>query len=73
MMLSFSLYLDVLDSRIEAESVPALVAFFADMFVTCKHFDLIAWERWEMVPPDSLEPQLEAYRERWYEIRTAWV
>ena len=61
-VLSDRFIIDVLDSTIEAESVPALSAFFAN--VTRAKFGSSAWCGMQMVKP----PGWEVHQERWNEV-----
>ncbi|KAF8441755.1 hypothetical protein L210DRAFT_3760254 [Boletus edulis BED1] len=55
--------IDVLDSAIEEESVPAIAAFFAALKPSPNvHFD--AWSSGDMVKP----PGWEVYRDRWLDV-----
>ena len=56
-----ALFIDVLDSVIEEESVPAIGAFFAGIAQYCTGFILISWGAVAVVGP----PDVEEYRHRW--------
>ena len=57
------LFVDVLDSIIEVDSVPAIIAFFTAIASHSK-FAFSAWEGDGMVTP----PSWETYKDRWYDI-----
>ncbi|KAF8441724.1 hypothetical protein L210DRAFT_3644963 [Boletus edulis BED1] len=58
------LYIDVLDSIIEADSVPAITAFFAGITSCCKFVNSYAWIGGLFVKP----PGWEVYSDRWEDI-----
>ncbi|KAF8547953.1 hypothetical protein OG21DRAFT_1449763 [Imleria badia] len=58
-----SAYINVLDSIIEAESVPAVAAFFARI-APAPNFTLRAWGSWDM----AKRPGREVYKDRWDEV-----
>ena len=62
MTLPDTLKIDVLDSAIEARSVPALVAFFDG--ITRFQYIYRAWRGEQMVKP----PGWELYRQRWHNV-----
>ncbi|KAF8415819.1 hypothetical protein L210DRAFT_3767970 [Boletus edulis BED1] len=56
-------YINVLDSVIEADSVPAVAAFLAGI-APCWYFYFSAWDGFEMARP----PNWDVYKDRWNDV-----